>query len=56
MEYEVLGTKFSAKFKFPVEVDVESFDVDRREEALKRRYGDKPIVYPPVPEHFMELK
>ena len=56
MEYEVHGTKFSAKFKFPDEVDVESFDVDRREEALKRRYGDKPIVYPPVPEHFMELK
>lgn len=56
MEYEVHGTKFSAQFKFPDEVDVESFDVDRREEALKRRYGDKPIVYPPVPEHFMELK
>lgn len=56
MEYEVQGTKFDVQFRFPDEVDVESFEVDRREEALKRRYGDKPILYPPVPEHFMELE
>lgn len=56
MEYEVRGTTFDVQFKFPDEVDVESFEVDRREEALQRRYGDKPVVYPPIPDHFMELK
>jgi hypothetical protein len=49
MEYEIKGTKFSAEFKFPHEVDVESFDEDRREIALKKRFGDKPVIYPPEP-------
>jgi hypothetical protein len=49
MEYEITGTKFDAKFKYPEEVDVESFDTDRREIALKRRFGDKPVIYPPPP-------
>jgi hypothetical protein len=49
MEYETKGTKFDARFKYPEEVDVESFDDDRREIALKKRYGDKPIIYPPWP-------
>ena len=49
MEYEVKGTKFDAQFKYPEEVDVESFDDDRREIALKKRYGDKPVIYPPWP-------
>lgn len=49
MEYEVVGTKFDAQFKYPEEVDVESFDDDRREIALKKRYGDKPVIYPPWP-------
>lgn len=50
MEYEVEGTKFDARFRFPDEVDVESFDEDRREIALKKRFGDKPVIYPPWPE------
>ena len=49
MEYEVVGTKFDAQFKYPEEVDVESFDDDRRDIALKKRYGDKPVIYPPWP-------
>lgn len=50
MEYEVKGTKVDAQFKYPEEVIVESFaDADRREIALKKRYGDKPIIYPPWP-------
>jgi hypothetical protein len=47
MEYEIKGTKFDAQFRYPEEVDVESFDEDRREIALKKRYGDKPVIYPP---------
>jgi len=50
MEYEVNGTKFDAKFKFPDEVKVESFNDGRREAALKRRYGNKPVIYPPPPD------
>jgi hypothetical protein len=49
MEYEIIGTKFDARFKYPEEVDPKFFDGDRREIALKKRYGDKPIVYPPWP-------
>lgn len=56
MEYEIRGNQFDAQFKYADEVDVESLDVDRREVALKKRYGDKPIIYPPIPEHFQELK
>lgn len=56
MEYEIKDGKFEARFKYPEEVDVESFDIDRREEALKRRYGDKPVIYPPIPDHFLEIK
>jgi hypothetical protein len=48
MEYEVKGTKFDAQFRYPDEVDVETYD-DRREIALKKRFGDKPVVYPPPP-------
>lgn len=51
MEYEIKGTMFDAYFKYPDEVDVSDFDEDRREIALKKRYGDKPVVYPPLPSH-----
>ena len=50
MEYEVNGTKFDVRFKYPDEVNVKSFaEDDRREIALKKRYGDKPVIYPPPP-------
>ena len=54
MEYEINGTKFDVHFRFPDEVDVESFDEDRREIALRKRYGDKPIIYPPWPHEIPE--
>lgn len=57
MEYEIKGTKFDARFKFPDEVNVTSFaEGDRREKALKERYGDKPVIYPPLPPHLEEFK
>ena len=53
MEYEIKGTKFDAEFKFPDEVTVTSYDEDnRRDVALKKRFGDKPVIYPPLPPHF----
>jgi hypothetical protein len=55
MEYSIKGSEFAAVLKYPDEVDVESFDEDRREKVLRARYGDKPIVYPP-PESLFELQ
>jgi hypothetical protein len=55
MEYSIADGKFSAAFKYPEEVDVESFDEDRREKVLVARYGDKQIFYPPMPEGSWEL-
>lgn len=50
MEYEVKGTTFDAKFQFPEEIDPKETEVERRPRALQRRFGDKPVVYPPWPE------
>lgn len=49
MEYEVHGTKFDVRLKFPDEIDVETYDADRRRTALKDHFGDKPVIYPPPP-------
>ncbi len=57
MEYDIKDGKFDAVFKYPEEVDVETVQDDlRRDEALRKRYGDKPVVYPPPPEGAFELK
>jgi len=56
MEYDIKGGKFEVAFKYPEEIDVETFDPDHREAALRTRYGDKPVVYPPPPEGAFELK
>jgi hypothetical protein len=50
MEYEVKGTKFDAQFQFPDEIDPNETEMDRRPRALKRRFGDRPVIYPPPPE------
>ncbi|MDP5277818.1 hypothetical protein Q9Q95_02680 [Sphingomonas sp. DG1-23] len=52
MEYDVKDGKFAVSFKYPEEVDVESMDRDRREDALVARYGDKPVIYPPLEDAF----
>lgn len=56
MEYTIFESRFDVTFLFPDEVDVENQDIDRREIALRKRYGDRPIIYPPVPDYFQELK
>jgi len=56
MEYVVKDGQFEVTYKYPDEVDVENMDEDRREAALKARYGDKPVIYPPIPEGASELK
>jgi hypothetical protein len=52
MQFEIRGTKFDASFQYPDEVNVESFAADdRREKALRKHFGDKPVIYPPLPPH-----
>ena len=54
MRYEIVDGEFSVEFDYPDQFDPdESCDV-RQDRALKARYGDKPIHYPP-PEDWPEL-
>lgn len=55
MEYDVKGRAFNVNFVYPEEVNPEEDASDRRQAALDRRYGDKPVIYPPIPDHFQEL-
>lgn len=56
MEYVVKDGKFRASFKYPDEVDVRGEpDDERRQAALRARFGDKPVVYSPM-EGMYELK
>jgi hypothetical protein len=56
IEYAVTGTRFDASFKFPDEVDVKWYDIDRREEAVKRHFGDKPVIYPSAPNETLTVR
>jgi hypothetical protein len=56
LEYDVKDNRFNVSYKYPDEVDVEVVDEERREAALKARYGDKPVIYPPIPDGALELK
>jgi hypothetical protein len=55
MEYDVHGLQFNVHFTYPEEVDPKGFSSDRRQAALDRRYGDKPVIYPPIPEYFQSF-
>lgn len=54
MHYEIVDGQFSVEFDYPDQLDPDESCDDRRERALKARYGDKPIYYPP-PEDWPEL-
>jgi hypothetical protein len=49
MEYMITSTKFDAQFLFPEQIDPNESEMERRPRALKKRFGNKLIVYPPVP-------
>lgn len=57
-EYEIKDGKFEINYRYPDEVDVETYDEGgkRRGGALRARFGDKPVVYPPMPKGAFELK
>jgi hypothetical protein len=46
MTYVLRDGKFTATFRFPDEVDVEDFDDERIEDALRQVFGDKQVAYP----------
>ncbi|QGP79463.1 hypothetical protein [Sphingobium sp. CAP-1] len=56
MEYEIKDGKVDISFRFPDEVHVETISMERRQTALRARFGDKPVVYPPMPKTAFELK
>lgn len=43
------GERFTAHFDYDRRLDVENDLHDYREDTLLKRYGEKPIIYPPPP-------
>lgn len=56
MEYEIKGTSFDAKLVYPNEIDHDLSISELRDVFLQRRFGDKPVIYPPVPNDMMGLE
>jgi hypothetical protein len=48
MEYVIRDGRFDVKFIYPHEVPKNEYWNDTREEMLKRHFGNKPVVYPPL--------
>lgn len=46
--YDIKDGKFDVEFLYTDDLEDEWDAVDYRKEALKERYGDKPIIYPPM--------
>jgi hypothetical protein len=55
MEYDVKGRSFDVNLIYPKDVKPDEDSMDRRQAALDRRYGKKPVIYPPIPDHFTVL-
>ena len=55
LRYNIKDRRFDAHFDYPDSFDPEETSTDRRERALKERFGDKPVIYPPPDEHFQDL-
>ena len=58
IEYVVHGDKFRASFSYPEGTEDEPFDLDHREKVVVKHFGEKRIVYPPMPDDpdIMEYK
>lgn len=49
MEYLVKGGRFSATYTYPEEIDPTEDELHRRDRIVRKYFGGKPIVYPPMP-------
>jgi hypothetical protein len=56
MEYEIRDGKFDTRLKYPEDLKPDDDVDDRREAVLKARYGNRPVIYPPIPPGMMEFK
>ncbi|MGR6327553.1 hypothetical protein ACU5AX_00645 [Sphingomonas sp. XXL09] len=48
MEYLLRDGKFEVAYIYPDEIDAEEDVVERRARSVRRHFGEKPIVYPPL--------
>lgn len=56
IEYLVRGDRFQATFTYPEEIDPGEDSLDRRDRIVRKHFGDKPIIYPPVPADIARFK
>lgn len=49
LEYILRGDSFEVAYSYPDEIDPDEDVIERRERAVRRHFGEKPIVYPPWP-------
>lgn len=49
IEYLVRNGEFEASFTYADEIDPEEEPLDRRDRVVAKHFGEKPIVYPPMP-------
>jgi len=50
IEYVVHDGKFDVAFTYPEEINRDEEPLDRRDRIVRRHFGDKPIIYPPLSE------
>lgn len=55
MEYEIKKGSFDARLVYPDEIDNDLLSVEVRDVFLQRRFGDKPVVYPPFDDEMVDL-
>jgi hypothetical protein len=48
IHYDIKDGKFDAEFLYTADLDHHPFEYDYRQDALDARYGDKPVIYPPM--------
>lgn len=56
LEYEVRDMQFHVALTYPEELEPNRDATERRQTALDKRYGDKSVIYPPMPEHLERLR
>lgn len=48
LEYVLRDGNFEVAYFYPDEINFQEDVIERRERALRRHFGEKPIVYPPL--------
>lgn len=55
LHYEIKDGQFDARFDYEDAWNPDEYTHDRTERALKERFGDKPVIYPPPDEGFYDV-